>query len=105
MKESLAEPKSNLSSTSILKGESPQWMECRAGCGACCIAISISSPIPGMPNGKLAGVRCVNLSSDNRCTIFGKPERPRVCLGFRAERLFCGDTNQEAMEILSTLEK
>ena len=36
-------------------------MQCRAGCGACCIAISISSPIPGMPLGKPAGVRCVQL--------------------------------------------
>ncbi|MCC6439509.1 MAG: YkgJ family cysteine cluster protein, partial [Rhodanobacteraceae bacterium] len=26
-------------------------MSCRSGCGACCIAPSISSPIPGMPNG------------------------------------------------------
>lgn len=24
-------------------------MDCRSGCGACCIAPSISSPIPGMP--------------------------------------------------------
>ncbi|MDW3636530.1 YkgJ family cysteine cluster protein, partial [Vibrio sp. Vb0667] len=24
-------------------------MDCRLGCGACCIAPSISSPIPGMP--------------------------------------------------------
>ncbi|HHT9111107.1 MAG TPA: YkgJ family cysteine cluster protein, partial [Candidatus Brocadiaceae bacterium] len=23
-------------------------MDCKAGCGACCIALSISSPIPGM---------------------------------------------------------
>ncbi|HFY5777145.1 TPA: YkgJ family cysteine cluster protein, partial [Salmonella enterica subsp. enterica serovar Typhimurium] len=27
-------------------------MDCRSGCGACCIAPSISSPIPGMPYGK-----------------------------------------------------
>ncbi|MCR3872443.1 YkgJ family cysteine cluster protein, partial [Pseudomonas aeruginosa] len=27
-------------------------MQCRAGCGACCIAPSISSPLPGMPAGK-----------------------------------------------------
>ncbi|NBX68342.1 MAG: YkgJ family cysteine cluster protein, partial [Proteobacteria bacterium] len=37
-------------------------MECRIGCGACCIAPSISSPLPGMPHGKPAGVRCVNLN-------------------------------------------
>ncbi|HNF77692.1 MAG TPA: YkgJ family cysteine cluster protein, partial [Thauera aminoaromatica] len=26
-------------------------MDCRPGCAACCIAPSISSPIPGMPHG------------------------------------------------------
>ena len=46
-------------------------MECRAGCGACCTAPSISSPIPGMPHGKPAGVRCVQLSDDNLCLLFG----------------------------------
>ncbi|PAS17689.1 hypothetical protein CGT75_04930, partial [Vibrio cholerae] len=50
-------------------------MDCRLGCGACCIAPSISSPIPGMPNGKPAGVRCVQLNEDNLCQLFGRPER------------------------------
>ena len=31
-------------------------MNRRPGCGACCIAPSISSPIPGMPHGKAVGV-------------------------------------------------
>ena len=31
-------------------------MPCRDGCGACCIAPSITSPIPGMPHGKPAGM-------------------------------------------------
>jgi hypothetical protein len=39
-------------------------MECRIGCAACCIALPISSPIPGMPDGKPAGVRCVQLTAD-----------------------------------------
>ncbi len=80
------------------------FFECRIGCGACCICISISSPIPGHPNGKPGGVRCANLTKDNLCAIFGSPERPRVCGGFKAERLFCGDTNEEAMRILTELE-
>jgi Fe-S-cluster containining protein len=54
-------------------------MNCRIGCGACCIALSISSPIPDMPDGKPAGVRCPQRSPDNRCLVFGKPERPAVC--------------------------
>jgi hypothetical protein len=58
-----------------------------------------------MPNGKPAGVRCVNLSENNECMIFGQLERPRVCGGFTAERMFCGDTDEEAIEILSSLEE
>ncbi|HBY0841542.1 TPA: YkgJ family cysteine cluster protein, partial [Klebsiella pneumoniae] len=54
-------------------------MECRTDCGACCIAPSISSPIPGMPQGKPANVRCVQLSNDNLCNIFGSELRPKVC--------------------------
>lgn len=80
------------------------FIPCRAGCGACCIALSISSAIPGMPNGKPAGVRCVQLDDDNRCKIFGRPERPRVCLDFQAELEFCGNTRAEALERMRTLE-
>ena len=36
-------------------------MNCRPHCGACCIALSISSPIPGMPAGKPAGVLGVSI--------------------------------------------
>ena len=50
-----------------------QGQDCRPGCGACCTAPSISSPIPGMPDGKPAGVRCAQLLPDERCGIFGSP--------------------------------
>ena len=80
------------------------FIECRAGCGACCIAISISSPIPGMPDGKPAGVRCVQLGDDNLCKIFGLAERPQVCGDFQAERQFCGDNSEQALELISWLE-
>ena len=79
-------------------------MECRIGCGACCIAPSISSPIPGMPGGKPAGVRCVQLTADNRCALFGKPERPAVCSGLRPSAEMCGQNAQEAMIWLALLE-
>ena len=81
------------------------FIDCRAGCGACCIAISISSPIPGMPNGKPAGVRCVQLSDDNLCKIFGRPERPRVCGDFQADKTFCGDSREQALELIRWLEQ
>ena len=29
-----------------------------------------------MPNGKSPGMRCVQLTTDNRCRIFGQPDRP-----------------------------
>ncbi len=80
-------------------------MDCRPGCGACCIAISISSPIPGMPDGKPAGVRCVNLSTDNTCLIHGQPDYPLVCQGLTASREMCGDTYEEAFDYLERLEK
>lgn len=79
-------------------------MECRTNCGACCIAPSISSPIPGMPGGKPAGVRCIHLSDDYRCGIFNSPERPKVCDGFKAEELVCGTNREEALSILYKME-
>lgn len=79
-------------------------MECRVGCGACCIALSISSPIPGMPDGKPAGVRCVQLTDDNRCQIFGLPERPAVCNRLRPSAEMCGNSAEEALIYLTELE-
>lgn len=79
-------------------------MVCRIGCGACCIALSISSPIPGMPLGKSAGVRCVQLTLDNRCQIFASPDRPQVCARLRPEEEMCGSSAEEALAWLSALE-
>jgi uncharacterized protein len=78
---------------------------CRAGCGACCIALSISSPIPGMPLGKPAGVRCVQLSADNRCGIFGQPGRPEVCGRLRPEPAMCGTSTEQALRWIAALEE
>ncbi len=80
-------------------------MDCRLGCGACCIAPSISSPIPGMPNGKPAGQRCVQLNEQNLCKLFGLPQRPKVCLAFKACPDVCGATNQQALHNLTELER
>lgn len=78
---------------------------CRSGCGACCIAPAISSPIPGMPDGKPAGVRCIQLTVDNRCALFGRPERPAVCSRLRPEPAMCGATHEHALAWLSALER
>lgn len=58
-----------------------------------------------MPNGKPAHVRCVQLSGDNRCLLFGLPERPAVCLGFQASLENCGASNDEAFVLLAELER
>jgi uncharacterized protein len=79
-------------------------MECRPGCGACCIAPSISSPIPGMPSGKPAGVRCLQLTVDNRCRIFGRPERPSCCGGLQPSPDMCGTGPAQALQWLAALE-
>ena len=78
---------------------------CRPGCGACCIAPSISSPIPGMPDGKPAGVPCVNHDAEFRCRLFGKPERPRVCGSLAPAPDMCGSCRDEALAWLSRLER
>jgi Fe-S-cluster containining protein len=77
-------------------------MICRENCGACCIALSISSPIPGMPDGKPAGVRCIHLLDDYKCAIYNNG-KPRVCEEFTAEEDFCGTNQMEAMKILGSL--
>ena len=79
-------------------------MDCRPGCGACCTAPSISSAIPGMAQGKPAGVRCVQLGADERCLIFGHPDRPAVCASLQPQADMCGDNRRQAMVFLSRLE-
>ena len=87
----------------MTRGE--KYVECRVGCGACCIAPSISSPLPGMPMGKPAGVRCIHLTWNNRCGLFGKPERPAVCSLLRPSEEMCGHSAREAFIQLSSLER
>ncbi|MBJ9256125.1 YkgJ family cysteine cluster protein [Citrobacter amalonaticus] len=79
-------------------------MECRSDCGACCIAPSISSPIPGMPQGKPANVRCVQLSDDNLCRLFGSSLRPNVCRSLKPSLEMCLTNRDEAMTWLIDLE-
>ena len=79
-------------------------MKCRTGCAACCIAPSISSPIPGMPDGKPAGVACIQLDAEWRCRLFGQPERPAVCASLAPSAVMCGATREQAMQWLGALE-
>jgi hypothetical protein len=57
-----------------------------------------------MPGGKPAGVRCAQLTDDNRCMLFGRPERPAVCVSLRPSREMCGATAEEALRTIALLE-
>jgi hypothetical protein len=57
-----------------------------------------------MPQGKPAGVRCVQLDDAERCRLFGQPERPAVCLSLRPTAEMCGNDRSEAMVWLAGLE-
>lgn len=57
-----------------------------------------------MPNGKPAGVRCVQLLPDYRCALFGRPERPSFCVGLRPTESMCGSSRTDALQYLEKLE-
>lgn len=57
-----------------------------------------------MPQGKPAGVRCVQLDDSNGCRIFGQPERPAVCSGLQPSAEMCGDSREHAVAWLARLE-
>jgi len=80
-------------------------LDCRPSCAACCIAPSITSPLPGMSDGKPAGVPCVQLDEALRCKVFGKPERPTFCSGLQPSDEMCGTTREAAILWISRLEQ
>ena len=57
-----------------------------------------------MPQGKPAGVRCVQLDDDARCRLFGRPERPAVCASLAPSADMCGPDRAHAMAWLRRLE-
>lgn len=78
---------------------------CRERCGACCIAPSISPSPPALPHGKPAGVRCPHLTPEVRCALFGRPERPRVCVELRPQPEMCGDSAEQALATIARWER
>ena len=79
-------------------------LACRPGCGACCIAPSITSPLPGMPDGKPAGMPCLHLDNAQRCRLFGGPLRPAFCAGLQPSSEMCGNHRDQALAWLTRLE-
>lgn len=60
-----------------------------------------------MPDGKPAGVPCVQLDEHRRCRLFGRPERPAFCGGLQPTAEMCGpvdDGGRHARQYLSRLE-
>lgn len=80
-------------------------MNCRLSCGACCIAPSISSSIPGMEGGKESAVPCIQLDEQYRCKLFSDPRRPKVCSSLTPSREMCGHSKEEALAYLTLLEQ
>ncbi|MCX5795641.1 MAG: YkgJ family cysteine cluster protein [Elusimicrobia bacterium] len=80
-------------------------MDCRPGCAACCIAPSISSPLPGLPKGKPAGLRCPHLLPDLACDIWGRADYPEVCRRFRPGHEVCGSSQAQALALLEAWEE
>jgi uncharacterized protein len=58
-----------------------------------------------MPHGKPAGVRCVQLTADNRCRLYGHPDRPAVCVRLRPSPDMCGESTEEAYVLLLELDR
>ena len=58
-----------------------------------------------MPGGKPAGVRCVQLDDQERCRLFGRPERPAVCAGLRPHEAMCGTGREQALATLAAWER
>ncbi len=58
-----------------------------------------------MPQGKPAGVRCVQLDGAARCRIFGQPGRPAVCSTLMPSPEMCGASAAQAMIYLARLEQ
>lgn len=54
---------------------------------------------------KPAGVRCIQLDEQDRCKIFGQPERPAVCGSLQPEELMCGESREQAMRWLGWMEQ
>ncbi|NIJ93519.1 hypothetical protein FHT12_002216 [Xanthomonas campestris] len=58
-----------------------------------------------MPQGKPAGVPCVQLDGQGRCHLFGLPTRPAVCASLRPSEDMCGASRAQALATLTALEQ
>jgi hypothetical protein len=54
---------------------------------------------------KPAGVRCIQLTADSTCAIFGHPDRPAVCSSLQPSVEMCGDNREQALRWLGHMER
>jgi hypothetical protein len=58
-----------------------------------------------MPQGKPAGVVCVNLEPETwRCRIWGSADYPETCRSFAPGPEVCGENREQALELIEDLE-
>jgi hypothetical protein len=57
-----------------------------------------------MPQGKPAGVACVQLDDELRCKVFGLPQRPAFCAGLKPSVEMCCKSREQALVWLAHLE-
>ncbi|WOJ98652.1 Fe-S-cluster oxidoreductase [Congregibacter brevis] len=58
-----------------------------------------------MPRGKPAGIACINLDAQtNSCKIWGTLEYPSVCRDFSPHDEVCGDSREQAISLIRSLE-
>lgn len=80
-------------------------MQCRPHCGACCIAPSITTPMPNMPQGKAANTPCANLDLDTLyCRIWESADYPKHCRDFVPVEDVCGQNREEALALIQWFE-
>jgi len=58
-----------------------------------------------MPEGKPAGVACVNLDESFNCKIWNSADYPHVCQAFKPAAEHCGEDRHEAITILTWIEQ
>jgi hypothetical protein len=49
-------------------------------------------------------MRCVNLNAGNLCTLYGRPDRPVFCSGWKPSPEVCGEGFTQAMKSIAALE-
>lgn len=58
-----------------------------------------------MPQGKPAGVACVQLTAELRCALFGDARRPGFCGSLQPSSEMCGENREQALAWLAELDR